>query len=51
MIIERADLGDHDYVRHALELFINFVAIFSRIFVIFLRSREDQDSRRKRRHY
>ena len=49
MIIERADLGDYDYVRHALELFMDFVAIFVRILAIFLRSRDDRDSRRKRR--
>jgi FtsH-binding integral membrane protein len=50
MIIERADLGDNDYVRHALELFLDFVAIFVRILIIFIRSREDRNqSRRKRR--
>jgi FtsH-binding integral membrane protein len=52
MIIERADLGDQDYVRHALELFLDFVAIFVRILIIFLKSRGDSErneARRKRR--
>jgi len=51
MIIERADSGDYDYVRHALELFLDFVAVFVRILVIFLRSKENErnESRRKRR--
>jgi FtsH-binding integral membrane protein len=52
MIIERADAGDDDYVRHALELFLDFVAIFVRILVIFMRSKIDAretESRKKRR--
>jgi FtsH-binding integral membrane protein len=52
MIIERADLGDDDYIRHSLELFLDFVAIFIRILVIFLRSRAEErspQSRKKRR--
>lgn len=52
MIIERADMGDDDYVRHALELFLDFVAIFVRILSIFIRSRldaRDAEARKKRR--
>lgn len=52
MIIERADLGDYDYVRHALELFLDFVGIFVRILVILIKSRIEsrEEERRKRRN-
>jgi len=52
MIIERADMGDTDFVRHALELFLDFVAIFVRVLVILIRSKAEAraaESRKKRR--
>jgi len=49
MIIERAELGDNDYVRHALELFLDFVAIFVRVLVIFIRSRLDEERKKARK--
>jgi len=53
MIIERASLGDFDYVKHALDLFIDFVAIFVRILVILTknsseRERKDRERRKRR---
>lgn len=36
MIIERASLGDYDYIKHTLDLFMDFVAIFVRILVILV---------------
>lgn len=38
MIIERADHGDRDYVKHSLDLFVDFVDIFVRLLVILVSS-------------
>ncbi|KAD0215457.1 hypothetical protein E3N88_44620 [Mikania micrantha] len=48
-IIEKAHLGDLDYVSHALTLFIDFIAVFLRILVIMLKNSDDREERRKRR--
>ena len=40
-IIERAHFGDLDYVKHAMTLFTDLAAIFVRILIIMVRSRED----------
>ncbi|DBA05211.1 TPA: hypothetical protein N0F65_005061 [Lagenidium giganteum] len=44
MIIEKASMGDKDSIRHALELFMDFISIFVRIVVILL-----QNSDKKKR--
>jgi hypothetical protein len=36
VIIERAERGDFDYIKHALDLFVDFAAIFVRILVILV---------------
>jgi len=35
-IIERAHLGDLDYVKHALTLFVDFVAVLVRILIVMV---------------
>lgn len=52
MIIERALIGDKDSLKHALDLFLDFVSIFVRILAILLRNseknnRDDDDKRRR----
>lgn len=36
-IIERAYQGDMDYVKHSLDLFTDFVAVFVRMVIIMVR--------------
>ncbi|KAL8152187.1 hypothetical protein V2J09_009947 [Rumex salicifolius] len=50
-IIERAHLGDLDYVKHAMVLFTDFVAVFVRILIIMLKnSAEKEEKKRKKRN-
>jgi len=50
LIIERADQGDDDYVSHACLLFTDLSALFSRILVILIQQKaEDEKKRRSRK--
>ncbi|KAK6920393.1 Bax inhibitor 1-related [Dillenia turbinata] len=48
-IIERAHLGDLDYVTHALTLFTDFAAVFVRLVIIMLRNAMENDKKEKRK--
>ncbi|CAK4088210.1 unnamed protein product [Aphanomyces euteiches] len=41
MIIEKASLGDRDFVSHTLELFLDFVSLFVRVLLILLEKAKD----------
>jgi len=51
MIMEKVQLGDTDFVWHAVELFIDFIAIFVRIVIILLEATDkksnDKDKEKK----
>jgi len=51
MIIEKADHGDYDYLKHSLDLFIDFVAVFVRLVVILARNADNKsrEGKKKRR--
>jgi FtsH-binding integral membrane protein len=51
LIIERADKGDEDYIKHSLDLFMDFVSIFVRILIILSKnsSEKTREERKKRR--
>ncbi|KAJ1391728.1 Bax inhibitor 1-related [Sesbania bispinosa] len=48
-IVERAHLGDLDYVKHALTLFTDLVAIFVQILVIMLKNSAERNEKKKKR--
>jgi FtsH-binding integral membrane protein len=48
-IIERAHLGDLDYVKHSLTLFTDFVAVFVRILLIMLKNANEKEDKKKKR--
>ncbi|KAJ7952582.1 bax inhibitor 1-like [Quillaja saponaria] len=48
-IIEKAHLGDLDYVKHALTIFTDFIAIFVRILIIMLKNSSEKNEKKKRR--
>jgi len=43
LIVEKANIGDRDYPAHALELFVDFVAIFVRILIILTKNKKKRD--------
>jgi len=51
MIIEKADHGDYDYLKHSLDLFIDFVAVFVRLLVIMAKNADSKsrEGKKKRR--
>jgi len=52
-IIERAHHGDMDYIKHALTLFTDFVAVLVRVLVIMLKNAQEksqEDKKRKKRY-
>jgi len=48
-IIERAHYGDLDYVKHALTLFTDFVAVLVRILIIMLKNASEKSEEKKRK--
>jgi FtsH-binding integral membrane protein len=50
-IIERAHRGDMDYIKHALTLFTDFIAVLVRILIIMLKNAGDksEDKKKKKR--
>ncbi|ESR53426.1 Bax inhibitor 1 [Citrus sinensis] len=48
-IIEKAHFGDLDYVKHALTLFTDFVAVFVRILIIMLKHASEKEEKKKKR--
>ncbi|KAJ4847995.1 Bax inhibitor 1 [Turnera subulata] len=47
-IIEKAHLGDLDYVKHAMTLFTDFVAVFVRILIIMLKNSQEREREKKK---
>ncbi|XP_014022706.1 probable Bax inhibitor 1 isoform X1 [Salmo salar] len=47
LIIEKAEMGDKDYIWHSVDLFLDFVTIFRKLMVI-LAMNEKQDNKKKK---
>ncbi|XP_043715754.1 bax inhibitor 1-like [Telopea speciosissima] len=48
-IIERAHLGELDYVKHSLTLFTDFAAVFVRILIIMIKNAAEKDEKKRKR--
>lgn len=48
LIVERASAGDFDSVKHALDLFVDFVAILVRVLIILMKNQERRDAAERR---
>jgi len=49
MIVEKFGMGDTDYVVHAVDLFIDFVAIFTRLVIILMKLADSKKKKTERR--
>lgn len=49
LIVEKAERGDMDYVKHSLDLFVDFAALFLRILVILTQKAADKEEKERRR--
>jgi len=47
MVVERASNGRKDYIKDALEFFMDFVAIFVRLLVILMKNNDNRERREK----
>ena len=49
VIVERCGAGDFDFIKHSVDLFLDFVAVFARVLIILLRSSEKREEEERRR--
>lgn len=47
LIIEKRKRGERDYIRHSLDLFLDFISIFRRLLIILT---QKESSRREKRN-
>eukprot|EP01018_Ginkgo_biloba_P035096 Gb_19607 [translate_table: standard] len=49
MIIERAHHGDYDYVKHSLDLFTDFAAVFVRLLLLMTKNADNRSEKEKKK--
>ena len=47
MIVEKASMGNYDHVNHALELFLDFIALFVRLLIILNKNANDKKKKKR----
>lgn len=47
LIIEKAEMGDKDYIWHCVDLFMDFVAIFRKILIILAMNEKEKKKEKK----
>jgi FtsH-binding integral membrane protein len=50
LVVERASAGDFDQIQHALDLFVDFMAIAVRVLIILMKNQEEKEKRKRRRN-
>ncbi|MCO5584665.1 hypothetical protein L7F22_038596 [Adiantum nelumboides] len=48
MIIERADMGNYDYVKHSMDLFVDFMGLFVRLLVILAKNSSEKSVKERK---
>jgi FtsH-binding integral membrane protein len=48
LIVERASMGNYDHIQHALDLFIDFAALFIRILIILNKNAQKKEEKKRR---
>ncbi|KAH6919984.1 hypothetical protein HPB50_029028 [Hyalomma asiaticum] len=44
IIIEKRKRGERDYIRHSVDLFLDFISIFRRLLIILTQKKSENDS-------
>lgn len=47
-VFQKVEQGSDDFVWHALELFIDFIAIFVRIVIILIKNSQEKEDKKKK---
>ena len=48
-MIEKAEMGSRDYLLHSMELYVDVIAIFTRLLVILMKKDQEKDSSKKKK--
>lgn len=49
IIVEKASAGDFDHIKHAVDLFIDFIAVFVRVLVILMNNSQKREEKKEKK--